>query len=182
MSVTDSVTLPSQPTSGILVDTPLGGDGWTAPHSMHNVRIALASAAGGGTNTITIFTDPRWTCLIESMMIRVDSLAAATDFMMASVPNNGARQQVNGSLAILTSLATVLPAAMWNPSAAFGTNNNDPGVSGEPGFIQAVIENVDTETLQFHARIYNFQKMAREATPLPILLASIPRSNALLSM
>jgi len=75
MAVSDSVQLPEQPTSGFTRTQPLGGNGWSDPHSRTTCRITLASAAGGGTNILIIRLDPRYTQLVAFVNV---SVAGAT--------------------------------------------------------------------------------------------------------
>lgn len=180
MSVSESLILPQQPVSGTVIDQPLGGNGWTAPHSRHAVNVELASDASGGTNKILVHTDPRWSCVVSFMLLRIANAVADSAWAMHVVIGVFTGFcQVNGTLDISQVPAGILPGALWTPPGFIGSTGVLDPVVGDPMNVQATINNVDTETLSLHAIVYNYEKDAMRKTPLDVLLASIPRGSNL---
>lgn len=165
MAVTTAITLPDQPTIGNVVYQPLGGDGWTAPHSLFMVDVHSVGDASGGTNRATVNADPRFEMLVDFLMVQV-TFATVIDFRFDIGRKNSSRALQCGETVLDPSGA--LSARIWSPPAII-----------DPADIRVSGENVDTQVIQLKAMIYNFNVRASEKTPLSILLASVRRSSAL---
>lgn len=176
MSVFDTVQLPNQPTSGETIWVPLGGNGYTAPHSMFEVNIELNNDASGGDTRLKILMDPRWECIVHRCEAVVSSSAAQAEFTFnlnidqlngfpPKVPMN-----YQGEMDLSTLNGT--SAAFWDLP---------PHIDAQQ--MQLVLDNVDaTEVSIFRCWVYNFKKDASQRTPLGLLLSSIPRSGAVSSV
>lgn len=154
---------------------PLGGDGFTSPHSLYIVHAVLDSDASGGSNSITVRFDPRYTSLVSYLQTQVTSGAAAIGCRMeirTSALENVTLQQEMPLVAVSGQLRT--QGVLWTPPALMVTAETAPATS--PPFYTSAIDNVDTEALLLTARIYNFDRRARELAPLNLLLSSLTRS------
>ncbi len=168
MAVDDSFAMPEQPASGQCRYIPLGGDGFTAPHSAYSIVVNLAGAAGGGNSTITVYGDERFTQMVSYMRNETVGVSADTDQRMFVLIDALEVIQINEPA--IHSAVTSSASILWKPPGIIFSSRNktDSRLLGQ--FL-----NVDGDTHNFNARVYNFDKRAREVTPLSILLASLPR-------
>lgn len=175
MSVEEIIELPGQPATGLNDHIPLGGDGFISPQSLTIVSADLESDASGGKNQITVRFDPRYTSIVSYAAIAVESGAATI----------GGRLEIRTSafenVAIMNEMPVVAVSGiaatnslLWTPPALMVSAG--PGLAADPPVLRATIDNTDTETLRLRARIYNFDKRAREIAPLHLLLSSLTRS------
>ena len=86
MAVTLAVTLPGQPVTGINTYTPLGGDGWTAPHSVAEVSMSSPGDASAGNNTIQLTFDPRFTSIVSYVRLSNSGASAGLEMNMVLLP------------------------------------------------------------------------------------------------
>jgi len=176
VSVADFVQLPGQPTSGGVRTVPLGGNGWTAPHSTTLININQASDASGGSNLLSIEFDPRYTTLVSFINIGVGAAAAAagSKIQIADDQDHNVVRYGTYEYGAITGLSN--GGVTWSPPALL-CSSSQMQIAGTLGFprIDSWLDNTDGETHYLRARVYNFDKLARERTPLPILLASLPR-------
>ena len=170
MAVSTQVNLPAQPTTGQVVQTPLGGGGILAPHLETIVEMVLLGDATGGDSTHTIQLDPRYASMV-SYCFGMSGAGTAIDMIF---------EIFRGDLTDLRHVAnlestTLQPNAyVWSPPALI--------LSGQPGAIAPIVRmrspNVDSVNTTFSVLIYNFVKNVRELTPLSILFASLPRGGS----
>lgn len=167
MSVSDSVTIPANPTTGGLEYIPLGGNGFTAPQSAYTVSIAVVSDASGGTSTLTINFDDQYLSLVSFVQTTVTASSAdvpsrrtLTMSTFDALHDATDCQQGEGTTA----------ARIWKPPGVMGK----VGIGFTPNCVSR-IANTDTETHFLGIRIYNFNVRARETTPLALLLQNLPR-------
>jgi len=178
VSVTASLVLPNQPAVGVVADTPLGGDGWSAPHSSQEVSFSLVGDASGGTMSLRVHTDPRWASVVSHITLRKSSAAADWTWALQVFPDRQAMCQITGTKVALA-LASASDSVLWCPPPLIGTTGQDGTSASDPFFIFATCVNVDvTETLTMNIKIYNFRKTVRERVPLSVILASLPRSSS----
>lgn len=171
MAVSEEITLPSQPALGENVYTPLGGDGWSAPHSVWEVAMSLAGDGSGGNNTLQVNFDPRWQAIVSYVRI-ANSGASTTIEMMATLlpdpPRSTPQAQAFSNATPVNTLAGGFNVFTWCPPPL-------------PHFriLKTVVPNTtgDTHTLMFY--LYNFQKRVTEKVPLNIILASLPRAESM---
>ncbi len=167
MSVTETITLPAQPTVGNTTFLPLGGNGFTSPHSMYTVAMAIDGDASGGIIQAKVNLDPRYAALISVMQGQSDSAVQADDYRFAI--------EAKGGVFFLSNVGTMKYSAWeaynritWNPSGLM-----DP----DSASFQCV--NVDaTETYSFSFIVYNFDINAPQQIALPQLFSVLPRASS----
>ncbi len=168
MAVATTLTLPDQPATGLVTYVPLGGDGWTAPHSVFEVSVASAGAAGGGNNVVTINFDPRFQSI--ATYIRGTNDGASTTIEMAFELLQTHNQPS------LSAFANAIPVA-----GVLGTVNLmtwcPPPI---PGMRRArmTTTNVDGDDLLFQMYLYNFNINVLQRVPLNLILSSLPRADS----
>lgn len=167
MSVSDTVVLPGQPTTGQTVYSPLGGGGKFAPHLEILVEQILIGDASGGNKEMRIDLDPRYAQGI-SYLFGMNSAGAAVafgfDIFRSDLTN--VRQNVTAPS------TNVSPNSwIWSPPALI--------ISGTPGqavpFCRLITPNVDGVNTTFSVQLFAFVKNVREITPLNVLYQSFPR-------
>ncbi len=168
MAVAETFAMPNQPAAGHCKHIPLGGDGFSAPHSAYSLVVNLAGAAGGGNSTITIYGDERYTQMVSYMRNEIVGVAADTDQRMFILLDTLEQIQINDPA--IHSAVTSSASVLWKPPGVIFSSQNPTDARLLFQFL-----NVDGDTHNIDARVYNFDKRARELTPLSILLASLPR-------
>lgn len=169
--------LPDQPVIGSSILTPLGGDGFSAPMSAYTVSQTNVHDAAVGANSPTQFRfDPRYTQLVSYMNFLEIGAPGAVDVMWEIQCSNQDRIIVNQTLPLMDVVGLGFSnVGLWTPpailcSAPVGDDDSAP-------WFRAVVNNVNGESSVLRARIYNFDKRARELVPLPQLLASLTRGT-----
>ncbi len=168
MSVSSTVQLPDQPALGSLTYRPLGGNGFTSPQAVYYLyNHAVAGDAMGGSAILTILMDPQFQCVVDQLAFQVQSQAAAATYrMQIELPGDDYIMYNSGT----SVLESGIGRSTWIPQPLFNIDT-----------AALVMANVDaTETYQFSAVIYCFNKRAQELMPLNILLGSFPRSSSAL--
>lgn len=170
MAIADTVTLPAQPTSGRVHIVPLGGDGFTAPHSMYTISdMALTGDVAGGSLQMDIIFDERYCSLVQFVTFRnAQATPADAEFKVSifSVDDNFTPVQlVQGDLtAVAATIDSSSLALTWNPTPIlFG---GGPAI----GRIRLRLKNVDADVVRLSATIFLFNIRVRETTPMGPLL------------
>ncbi len=179
MTVSTSVQLPNQPASGSSEYVPLGGDGVVSPHSVTYAWLASSSDASGGYNRGFIRFDTRWTQLVETVMVEVWDAAADVNVLTDITASPACRQGycINAEFEPVSTLNPEV-RTNWGPSPQLVVANaGDP--TDQP-HIRAAIPNVDGETLQIYAKIFNFDRRAAQRTPIEILTRCLVRSSTII--
>jgi hypothetical protein len=177
MSVSSFVQLPSQPAAGRVSYVPLGGNGHAAPHSASVVEINLASDASGGTSTLSVQIDPRYTSLVSYVAVSVSAATGAIANRLTIA--NSVFDQIHNvdptGYAAVT--GATLASKLWYPAPVMCSS--DATTAGVLGYcyIQSIIPNVNGETHYLRMRFYNFDKRVRETTPLGLLFQTLPRAG-----
>lgn len=82
MSVSETLTLPGQPTTGDVSYEGLGGDGLTAPHAAYHVSaFELTGDASSGITTQTIVMDDRYVSLLGFLTLRMTQVNDADEIV-----------------------------------------------------------------------------------------------------
>lgn len=177
MSIQTSIQLPGQPVAGGTEIIPLGGDGFISPHSMTACFIDSDSDASGGKHEISIRFDTRWTQLVGYVVATVKNIAidVAIDFQIVVNATYTAKTRVVSPLALISGMGGDIVTS-WSPIpvlvvAGTGVVTADPS-------IRITIPNVDTETLHVHTQIFNFDRRARERTPIETLTRCLVRAES----
>lgn len=172
MSVSDTTTLPAQPTTGSVAFIPLGGDGFMAPIAMYQLEsVGVVNDASGGTAQLFVNMDPQFQAVIQNIVFDVASAAADKEMVCAITSRDGNYSDVGQVIALLPTITGVSNArASWCPVPLF-----------DCGQINGVVANVDTETFSMSAQILLFNRRATEVIPLSILNASLTRSASMIT-
>ena len=163
-----------QPDESQIVWVPLGGDGKLAPLGCYMARLEIVGDAGGGTATVSIRGDERYTNIAAFMGFEVEAAAAAPDFRMRMFNDAQATQPVVNIVGtaphVATTVATVNSAFLWYPP---------PILYARGGIWEAACLNVAaTETYRLVVEIFIFDADIRQIAPLPMLLANFPGVSA----
>lgn len=168
MSVAEVVSLPDQPALGSNIQTPLGGDGWSAPSSVYEVAISLAGDAGGGTNRITVNFDPRYAGVVTYVQMRNSSASTLLEMECTLFP-------LGRSTPTASAFANAVPV---NGLSSINLFTWCPPPLPHFAQLAATIPNVLGDTLTLFFYLYNFRVQAFEKVPLNIILASLPRAES----
>jgi len=176
VSVTSAFELPAQPTNGTVGLQPLGGNGFTAPHSVYSVFEQVTHDASAGNASISCRFDPRYTQLVSYIGVGQTSGAATVDYFLEIECSDVDRIAVVKEAPLISVVGLgITNQALWTPpailcSAGLGAVTDTP-------FFRVVTTNTDTESTILRARVYNFDKRARELVPLPELLGALVRGT-----
>lgn len=167
VSVSSTVTFPSQPTTGTLTFQPLGGNGFIAPHSQYLLSMSVAGDAGGGVVTLKANMDPRYAALIQLISAESSSAAQADGYRFAIAAKDSALFLTNVGL---------MQYSAWESGNRITWN---PGALMDPDYLNFTCVNQDaTEVYKLYAIVYNFDINAPQRVPLPQLFASLPRASS----
>ena len=173
MAVAELVLLPLQPDVGNVTYVPLGGDGFTAPHSAYSINNMTATgAAGGGSLSCAIQLDTRYVSLVSFATMRlIQATDTAVDVRWVIGAAQGGiqipqiiRQNLITDIASGISSSTISDSFNPTPILLPGSQNN--------GQLSVAVVNVDTDVLTLSAYVYNFDIRVRELTPMGPLLWS----------
>ncbi len=171
MSVNESLTLPNQPTVGSVEIRPLGGNGYTSPHSAYIVKIfSVTCDASGGQASLDLFLDPQFEGVFSVIGAVIASAAGSEQvrfdfFDRASAVAGVTKFEIQGTLSFDADTGS---SCFLTPPPMF-----------DQARLSVTTDNIDTETLRLSAIIYNFRRDAAQKTPLAVLLASLPRGFAI---
>jgi len=180
LSVVTSFELPNQPAVGSTVLQPLGGNGFTSPHSVYQIQSSLVSDASVGASNLYIRFDPRYVQVVANVLIAVNSGAAAITVNASIRGELGGRLQIRHSMADLPVSGLGATAQVsWTPEP-MAVSASSALLATELPYIRATIDNVDTETLTIYALVYNFDKNARERVPLTDLFSFLTRTGGVI--
>lgn len=173
MAVTVTTTLPDQPGVGVNTYTPLGGDGWTAPHSVSEVSMSSVGDASSGNNQIELTFDPRFTSICTYVRLSNSSASAGIEMNLQLLPTLPRVQPQ------VQAFANAVPV-----NALFTTNDMtwSPPPLPHLGRLFARTTNTNGDTLSLMAYIYQFQVNVLQRVPLNIILASLPRGDSMVTV
>lgn len=168
MAVAVELVLPDQPGIGVNQYIPLGGDGWTAPHSVAEFSISSAGDASAGNNVITLNFDPRFISVVSYVRLANSSASTALEMSLTMFPTGRSQPQVQ---------------AFANAVPVIGMFGNQiltwcPPPLPHLGSLQGATPNINGDTLSIMGWIYQFQINVLQKVPLNIILASLPRSDS----
>lgn len=172
MSVSESFTLPAQPTTGSSKYVPLAGNGYTAPQSAYAVAVQLSGDATGGSANITVRPDPQYASILSYASFSAFATAAAVGQLYQII--NGAEtaaSMIQGAFDVVGGL-NPNQASTWTPPLLV----LDP--PAEDPQLVFVMPNEDGVTFSLNLRLYNFRKGVQNVTPLPNLVAALPRGTS----
>ncbi len=168
MSVTETLSLPAQPSSGTVTYEPLGGDGMIAPLAAYWIdNFIISGDASGGVAELVVECDPRYECLVGFL-----SSAAWNGTISAGVGCTLTLKWGTKFDASITKLGTYeapdnKSRLHWAPDPIFG-----------PESWTARFENNNGASFLLQAIVYLFKKNVQQYVPLTQLLASLPRGTS----
>lgn len=171
MAITVVLNIPGQPAAGALELVPLGGNGYTSPHSFYAFEVISAGDVSGGTNLVYVRPDERYTSLVPYVMTRVTGLAA--DVVVEVVIAATALDRVTQDQTIAFTTSNFAGHLVWRPPPMIIQTPGRTGSVDTP-WLRWETANVDGEGLNCIGRIYNFAIDVREKISLPVILSSIP--------
>lgn len=177
MSIATTVALPNQPTTGAVNAIPLGGDGKWAPHSAYSVYVQSDGDGSGGVNDLTVRLDPQYTQVVSYVDIRASGVSADHEFRaeIACTPTEIFMRFGDLTYKPAGASAGAVAGFIWTPPAVVcSAGVGDPT---DPPYVKVRTENTNGVSIFMTARIYNFDKRARELSPLPWLFDSFPRAS-----
>lgn len=172
MTVTSTVSLPDQPAAGLVEFVPLGGDGYLAPIAQYILsEFAIAGDVSGGSAQLFVNMDPQYQGLVQLISFRMDGATADTDIVASITTRNlGFSDTFSGVLKDVTISGITNTRGTYAPAPMF-----------DFGQINAVVPNVDGDSLTMGAIINCFARDASRKVPLSILLSCLPRGATFLS-
>lgn len=173
MAVLTQVQLPDQPSDGSVVYTPLGGNGFQAPHSMFDFSVQATGDASGGNVVLQLFMDPRFVSLVNWVSGTGNPATGDIGNAMSLTTNEGSGVGISDySPATQAAALSVGAAKTWQPPCVPVTNN--------PVFtpvLSCTFTNSNGREFNFTGQILLFDKRARETTPLFQMAANLVRST-----
>lgn len=172
MAVQTDITFPAEavtPAIGGPHYSPLGGDGWTAPHSVYEFAISSPGTASGGNNVIDITFDRRFVGILTYARLAQSSASGLLEMQMTLFPPPGR--------------STPQVKAFCNavPVDGLSTTNEMswcPPPIPSMGRLVATLPNVTGDTMSVMGYIYNFQIDVLHKVPLNLILMSLPRGES----
>lgn len=168
MAVATTLNLPEQPAVGLVSYVPLGGDGWTAPHSVFEVSVASVGTASGGNNVVLVNFDPRWQSVVTYMRCTNSSASTTLEMFMELLQvHNQPQLSAFANAVPVASIAGTVNLMTWAP----------PPI---PGMRRARMTTTNTngDDLLFQFYLYNFNINVLQKVPLNLILASLPRAES----
>jgi hypothetical protein len=171
MAIADSFTLPGQPALGSSVYTPLGGNGFSAPHSMYDITFQIVGDATGGNIVLAVVYDSRFTGMINWVCVTANSAAGDLGCVNVISTAEPSGQGFQDAAPMLQASGLALGTTkLWQPPpvAFTSTPTFDPTIT-------TTFANSNLKEFNLTMQIYNFAKRAREKTPMYQLAANLPR-------
>lgn len=177
MSVSETILLPAQPTTGITQIVPLGGDGMTAPMSMSYTEADQTGDATGGTTRIIFRLEEAHAHMVAWLAVQVDS-ASADEVSLINLVWGARGENLADSLVMIYNTGGGGNGAygVWKPPPLMiepRPVNPALNTGGAP-YIEAYVANSDGEVLKCTLLTYQFHPNARSVTPFPLLAANFP--------
>jgi len=169
MAITNTVQLPAQPSpTGTTRFTALGGNGFSAPKGMYQVRNFASTGDGvGGAHTHEIIMDPDYCSMIGYCTMLVNPAAGATQFAWNLVSADVPAQVITGSVTpISVTIDGPAVSDLWMPPAFVS-----PGGPDAPTLRISKVE-ILNEVLTLNAVIFIFDIRAREFSKYGDLIAA----------
>lgn len=162
MTVTSTQVLPAAPAAGKLKYTPLGGNGFSAPHAAWEVHLELAGDASGGQMKLVVEMDDRYCSLLSWVNIQATQTTPAD---VEGLLNIGEMAQRFDLLSVDVGSGSNI-AELYKPPPLIL-----PG--GSLQILQFRTDNVDNTTFNLKTYCLLFNIAVREKFPLgPLLWAT----------
>jgi len=163
VTVSSSFTLPAQPPTGSAILVPLGGDGFSAPHSAITLRaMTLEHDASGGSAVMNAVLDDRYVSLVSFVQMFIDQ-AIETDEVVRVELSGPSSPTIRTNFTLTANAHFSDTAGIWYPPSWVlpGTSNRCT--------LAFSADNVDGDQSQMNVLIYQFDIRVRELTNVGFL-------------
>ena len=177
MAVDTFINLPdsSGGTAGVVKNFPLGGDGVSSPSARLDVNVTSNPGdATGGNNITYVRLDPTYISIINWIRGGVVNPGAPFDMSIWAAPRGDLSFAVNTGLLNINTQAQGL---VWAPPPMLFEAEDDNPDLGERPQIFVSKPNVNLELVTVDLQIYQFNRRAREATPLEYMFNVLSRGS-----
>lgn len=164
MSVSETINLPAQPSSGVTVSQPMGGNGYHAPVSQTYVEAAQTGDGTGGTNTITVRFDPDHMQMLNWLQIQLDNQTGDVVVHANLVFGPGGDgMNLPFVVSCVHDPRSNNAFGFWRPVPVVAAPR-PPSQSSFP-LLQVTDENTNGTKLTVRAMLYDFNPTAAQVTP-----------------
>lgn len=167
MTISEGLTLPTQPSSGKVDYVPLGGDGYSSPFAAYSIiDWSQTGDSGGGAMQFKIHADPRYSAVLSYMDIRIAQVSSADadvywNFWGQKGHNVHLTTTLTATAAVVnanTIAGYIQPPALLYPGGAGGWN------------FYTFLKNVENDVYYLNCLIYLFDIESRHQIPIEYLL------------
>ncbi len=174
MSVSATTNLPGQPPVGTTAFDTFVGTGFMAPLGEYFVDNSLTMDASGGTASVTINMDPRYTNVCAFINLHIVGSATAVEYVITLLNAGGIGGPttvtvVGRTTLIDTSRTSLNNTLLWYPPALWFQ---------QAGQIIVTVDNVDGDQIRVKTQILVFDSDVRNKVPLNILMLNLPAQGA----
>ncbi len=168
MALSGSVQLPNNPSVGTVRGFALGGNGFSAPKFMYQLKnFSQTGDAGGGSNTLSVVMDPDYCSLIVYATAQVEPAGSLHDVKWKIT---GDRLPVMVATPRVKDISSAFPEQIsntWIPPPFVLPGGDDLST------LSVAVLNILAEVLSINCVVYLFDIRARETTPMHQLIASV---------
>lgn len=179
MTVTASVQLPDQPTTGAVRTKALGGNGLISPHSETLVQVSSTGDAGGGVNRIYIRMDPRYVQLVAYVELTYAGAAADTPVDMSLTSSSTFQFGAQRLMLLVDAPDSGSMRALWTPPPLLIAADASASATAAPT-LRVQVPNVLADVITVWCVVYNFDRRARELVPIEAMTRALVRSSTLI--
>lgn len=178
MSVTETFTLPAQPTNGAAEQIPLGGDGFQAPHSEVVALASLDGDASGGVLQLKLRPDARYVSVPTHVSVYVTGGPNPLELRLDVSETSNDTMVHTFSLAQRTEAALGVTQGITLAPEPSMMVNDDPSGAGTPQIFAQIANPGAGATLFMSVRLFQFDRRARELVPTSWILSTLPRGSS----
>lgn len=172
MSVSETLLLPNQPSSGLVVNTPLGGDGMVAPQYKVSVDVTLAGDGSGGSIASTWVIDKRYSAILNYLFLSCTGPTGDIDAFVSCTTRDGLAFGENVTCVYGTGSSAARARYLWRPPSVFLVSGADRNAN-EP-FINYSIANDASFSLRATGELLLFSVEAARRVPYNVLVNNKP--------
>ncbi len=181
MSVINAIQLPAQPVEGLMQQIPLGGDGRVSPQSVTQIRVDSTGDTSTGRNQVYIRLDTRYTQLVSYVRVQLGPMATSdqnVDIMVggsAAIAMGVRRRVEKCEVSGINEQGVV----SFSPHPLLMVADASADTTSAP-LIRVTTDNENNQLMRVYASIFNFDRRARELTPIEYLNRVLVRSESAL--
>lgn len=178
MSVSETINLPAQPTTGYTEIRDLGGNGITSPRFMMDLYAEIGGDASAGTAQIRAVFDPTYAAMLAFVSATQQGIVAAgaqpTRYNLKTGPTSDPGIEAT---IIPPTMSTVSAATAWIPPPVILRRQDSPQDSAYPQ-LRVFVDNDAALTLKVTAQIYIFDLSSIDLVPIDIIQRVMGSSGA----